>query len=76
LQRLLEVIKKGNVHPKTSFFYVVSHYYPLVEAIEYKFDQNYIEVIIIGTKGSTGAYEVIYGSNTIKIKDEAEIFQF
>jgi len=71
LQRLIEVIKKGYPNPKHQFF-AVSHNYPLVEAIEQELEQNDIEVIVIGTKGSTGAYEVIYGSNTIKIMDEVE----
>jgi len=71
LQRLIEVIKKGYPNHKHKFF-AVSHNYPLVEAIEHELEQNDIELIIIGTKGSTGAYEVIYGSNTIKIMDEVE----
>ena len=71
LQRLKEVIKKGYPNPKHHFF-PVSHNYPLVEAIEHELEQNDIEVIVIGTKGSTGAYEVIYGSNTIKIMDEVK----
>jgi hypothetical protein len=44
----------------------------LVEAIEYEFEQNDIEIIVIGTKGSTGSYEVIYGSNPTKIMDEVQ----
>ena len=71
LQRLIEVIKKGYPNPKHHFF-AVTHNYPLVEAIEHELEQTDIEVIVIGTKGSTGAYEVIYGSNTIKIMDEVE----
>jgi len=71
LHRLIEVIKKGYPQPKHHFF-AVSHNYSLVEAIEHELEQNDIEVIVIGTKGSTGAYEVIYGSNTIKIMDEVE----
>jgi nucleotide-binding universal stress UspA family protein len=71
LQRLIEVIKKGYPNSNQHFF-AVSHNYPLVEAIEHELEQNDIEVIVIGTKGSTGAYEVIYGSNTIKIMDEVE----
>jgi nucleotide-binding universal stress UspA family protein len=71
LQRLIEVIKKGYPNPKHKFI-AVSHNHPLIEAIEHELEQNDIEVIVIGTKGSTGAYEVIYGSNTIKIMDEVE----
>lgn len=71
LQRLIDVIKKGYPNRKHHFL-AVSHNYPLLESIEHEIEQNDIEVIIIGTKGSTGDYEVIYGSNTIKIMDEVE----
>lgn len=71
LQSLKEVIKKGYPNSKHHFV-AASHNYPLIEAIEQELKQNDIEVIVIGTKGSTGAYEVIYGSNTIKIMDEIE----
>lgn len=71
LQRLIEVINTGYPNPKHSFF-AISLNFPLIEAIEHELDQTNIEVIVIGTKGSTGAYEVVYGSNTIKIMDEVE----
>jgi len=71
LQRLIEVINTGYPNPNHSFI-AISLNYPLIEAIEHEIKKNTIEVLVIGTKGSTGAYEVVYGSNTIKIMDEVE----
>ena len=71
LQRLIEVIKNGYPNPNHSFI-AKSHNYPLTEAIDHQLKKNNIEVLVIGTQGTTGAYEVVYGSNTIKIMDEIE----
>lgn len=71
LQGLINVIKKGYPNPNHSFI-AKSHNYQLIEAINHQLQKNNIEAIVIGTKGSTGAYEVVYGSNTIKIMDEIE----
>ncbi len=71
LQGLIEVIKKAYPNPKHNFI-AVSRNYPLIEAIEQQLKNYGFELIVIGTKGSTGDYEVIYGSNTIRIMDEIE----
>lgn len=39
----------------------------IVEAVNQAVDLNNIELIVMGTNGATGANEVVFGSNTLKI---------
>ncbi|GGD92014.1 universal stress protein [Planktosalinus lacus] len=50
-------------------FKTVSKNYTLIDAINEQLRKNTIDVIIIGTQGSTGRYELDYGSNTIAIME-------
>lgn len=48
-------------------FTAISRNYELIDAINEQLRKNTPEVIIIGTQGSTGRYELDFGSNTIAI---------
>ena len=69
LNRLSEVIKKGFSNPKHKFKCVALNK-TLIDSINNELSQHEFEVILIGTQGTTGAYEVIFGSNTIQILNE------
>lgn len=71
LKKLIDVIQNGYPNLNHNFI-AISENYQLIDAIEHQLKQFNFEIIVIGTKGSTGAYEVVYGSNTIKIMDEIE----
>lgn len=69
LNRLCEIIKERFSNPKHTFKCVALNK-TLIESITHELNQHAIDVILIGTQGSTGAYEVIFGSNTIQILNE------
>jgi len=56
--------QNGNAHHS---FEIISKNYALTDAINEQINKKAIEVIIIGTQGSTTKYELDYGSNTIAI---------
>ncbi len=69
LQRLYEIIKERFSNPGHNFKCVVLNK-TLIDSINNELNQHKFEVIFVGTQGTTGAYEVIYGSNTIQILNE------
>ena len=69
LHRLFEILKKRLLNPKHKFKCVASNK-TLIDSIAHELSLNEFDVILIGTQGTTGAYEVIYGSNTIQILNE------
>lgn len=69
LNRLCEVIKKGFSNPNHKFKRIALNK-TLIDSINNELNLHEFEVILIGTQGTTGAYEVIFGSNTIQILNE------
>lgn len=69
LHRLCEILKIRFSNPKHKFKCVALNK-TLIDSITHELNQHEFDVIPIGTQGSTGAYEVIYGSNTIQILNE------
>ncbi len=69
LNRLCEIIKERSSNPKHTFKCVALNK-TLIDSIKHELNQHAFDIILIGTQGSTGAYEVIFGSNTIQILNE------
>lgn len=69
LAQLIQEIKKRYPNPRHSFTAIASNY-QLIIAIKEELRKRETEVIMIGTQGSTGAYEVAYGSNTIRLMED------
>lgn len=53
-------------------FSLISKNLSLVDAIQQELSDQSISLIVIGTQGSTGAYQTVYGSNTIDIMEEVK----
>lgn len=53
-------------------FSLISKNLSLVDAIQQELWDQSISLIAIGTQGSTGAYQTVYGSNTIDIMEEVK----
>ncbi|WP_103864150.1 universal stress protein [Aquimarina sp. I32.4] len=52
-------------------FYMVSQFNDILDAIKDIVEKQDIEMIIMGTKGTTNAREVIYGSNTVLVMEKS-----
>ncbi|MCA0133383.1 universal stress protein [Winogradskyella alexanderae] len=48
-------------------FHTVLSTHPLTEAIDTEVRQSEIDLVVMGTKGATGAKEIFMGSNTVKV---------
>ncbi|WP_424493827.1 universal stress protein [Salinimicrobium sp. GXAS 041] len=72
--RLQELILRINIENrnKNHHFKGISSNSSLTEAIKVEIEKNEIELVIIGTQGSTGNFEVLYGSNTRNILEEVQ----
>tara|TARA_R110000850_G_C9996309_1_gene468367 strand:+ start:98453 stop:99304 length:852 start_codon:yes stop_codon:yes gene_type:complete len=66
LKATLEDLRPNGQHT----FQTVSRNYSLIDAINEQLNANAIDLIVIGTQGSTGDYKTVYGSNTISIMEE------
>jgi nucleotide-binding universal stress UspA family protein len=60
MEDLLEVLPKNKGHK----FNIISDYNLFVNAVENAIKERDIELIVMGTKGATGAKEIFMGSNT------------
>ncbi len=66
LEKLID--KLENKHPSDSFiFHPLLDFDVFTDAISQAVQKNKIDLIIMGTNGATGAKEVIFGSNTLKV---------
>lgn len=71
LQTLMEELNTANPEKGHSYS-IVAVNDPLIPAIQQQIKEQDIELVVIGTQGVTGAYEVVYGSNTINIMEEIQ----
>lgn len=60
MEELLDTLPKNKNHK----FYKISDYNLFVNAVQNVVDEKKIELIVMGTKGATGAKEIFMGSNT------------
>lgn len=68
LEKKLSALSKNPNHK----FRRVSKNWDLVAAIKDELRFSETSLIVIGTQGSTGAYQTVYGSNTVKIMEEVK----
>ncbi len=70
LAKTLERLTFKDEYPDHKFF-MVSQFNGLLDAIKDVVDKQDIEMIIMGTKGTTDAIDVIFGSNTVMIMEKS-----
>ncbi|TCK64815.1 nucleotide-binding universal stress UspA family protein [Winogradskyella wandonensis] len=66
LDALKKQIETADANANHEFYNVLSTQ-DLYDAIKFEIKQNNIDLIVMGTKGATGAKEIFLGSNTIKV---------
>ncbi len=70
LSKILERLTFRDENPNHKF-YMVSQFNSLLEAIKDVVDKQDIQLIIMGTKGSTDAIDVVFGSNTVLVMEKS-----
>ncbi|MEW7290018.1 universal stress protein [Aquimarina sp. 2304DJ70-9] len=70
LGKILERLAFRDDNPNHKFF-MVSRFNSLLDAIKDFVDKEDIQMIIMGTKGSTDARDVIFGSNTVMVMEKS-----
>ncbi len=70
LGKLLERLTFRDEYPDHKFF-MISQFNNLLDAIKDVVDKQDIEMIIMGTKGTTDGSDVIFGSNTITVMEKS-----
>ncbi|MBQ0734782.1 universal stress protein [Aquimarina celericrescens] len=70
LSKILERLSFKDEYPNHKF-YMVSQFNSLLEAIKDVVDKQDIQLIIMGTKGSTDAIDVVFGSNTVLVMEKS-----
>lgn len=72
LNALKEKIKEQfGTNPKHSFE-TIARFETLVSGIKELIDERNIDMVIMGTKGATGAKEILFGSNTVQAFSEVK----
>ncbi|SHH66670.1 universal stress protein [Winogradskyella jejuensis] len=66
LDALKKQIETADANANHEFYNVLSTQ-DLYDAIKFEVKQNNIDLIVMGTKGATGAKEIFLGSNTIRV---------
>ena len=66
LQEIKEQMKAADVNANHEFKTILSTLH-LYDAIKIEIKQNNIDLVVMGTKGRTGAQEIVFGSNTVKV---------
>ncbi len=69
LAKTVERLSFRDDYPRHKFF-TISQYNTLLEAVKDVVEKKDIEMIIMGTKGTTNAKDIIYGSNTVLIMEK------
>ncbi len=63
-RKLLDILELHNTNPKHTY-HTISCYNSLIDAINDTIAKKDIDIVVMGTKGSTGAKGVIFGTNTV-----------
>ena len=66
LYHIVEKVKKQFNNPKHQFR-TIAAFNTLIQEIEEMIKENDIDYIVMGTKGATGAKEILFGSNTVQV---------
>lgn len=67
LERLMDRISQEFKNNPNHKFEIIARFDTLVLGIKELIDERHIDLIVMGTKGATGAKEVLLGSNTVQI---------
>lgn len=68
MERLMKILKLHPNNPKHTY-HTVSSYNSLFLAVEDIIAKKDIDIIVMGTKGNTGASSVVFGTNTVLIME-------
>ena len=71
LKRIEEKILKEHSNPKHTFSHIAAFNTLLLE-IDELYEGNAVDLIVMGTKGATGAKEVLFGTNTVHVIKNAK----
>lgn len=69
LGKLLERLSFRDENPNHKFF-MISQFNSMLEAIKDIVEKQDIEMIVMGTKGTTNANDLVYGSNTVLVMEK------
>jgi len=72
LENLMEQLRIHPDNPKHTY-HTISTFNSLLEAINDTIAKKDIDIVVMGTKGSTGSRTVIYGTNTINIMEKVKV---
>ncbi len=70
LGKIMERLSFRDQYPNHKFF-MVSQFNSLLEAIKELVDKEDIQMIIMGTKGTTASRDVIFGSNAVSVMEKS-----
>lgn len=62
----LQVLQEFGTNPNHEFE-TIARFETLVIGVKELIDERHIDLVIMGTKGATGAKEILFGSNTVQI---------
>ncbi len=71
LENLMEQLRVHPDNPRHSY-HQISTYNALLEAINNTVAKKDIEIVVMGTKGTTGSRTIIYGTNTINVMEKVK----
>ncbi|MGB5818982.1 MAG: universal stress protein [Saonia sp.] len=66
--RLMDILKLHNDNPKHTF-HTISTFNSLLHAISTIIAKKDIDLVVMGTKGATGAKAVLFGTNTVDVME-------
>lgn len=67
LDKLIDRIIVENKSNPNHKFEAIARFDTLVSGVKELIDERHIDIVIMGTKGATGAEEVLFGSNTVQV---------
>ncbi|MCJ7465606.1 MAG: universal stress protein [Maribacter sp.] len=68
-EKLMDILELHNDNPKHTF-HTISTFNSLLYAIKDTIAKNDIDIVVMGTKGETGAASVVFGTNTVNIMEK------
>lgn len=69
LENLMEHLRMQPYNPKHTY-HQISSFNSLLEAVNQTIAKKDIDIVVMGTKGTTGARSVIYGTNAINVMEK------
>lgn len=66
-----QIIEKFGTNP-THQFKIIARFETLIVGIKELIEERHIDLVIMGTKGATGAKKIFFGSNTVQVVGEIQ----